>query len=205
MSDVQEESVVSEKSPEEIEAEKKAEYERKRMKAIEKAGKRIAKQRANVAQLETICAGKKADLDKSRGEYNAAAKLLQEEYEELSDLSLGKFPERMFVDNESPTPDQPTGAMVETESGEAWRSVSIDELGLSLAVASKLHESLGGDNGHATIGNIADFTASRKLTDIKGIGKSAAEKIEDALSNFWAKHPQPVAESAEETSAEEAA
>jgi hypothetical protein len=47
-----------------------------------------------------------------------------------------------------------------------------------------------------TVGDLADFTASRRLTDIKGIGEKAAEEITAILDKFWADNPQPAPEPA---------
>jgi hypothetical protein len=64
----------------------------------------------------------------------------------------------------------------------AWRSTALSEIGLS----GKLLESLE-DAGLKTMGLLADYTAAGKLlTDIAGIGKGKAEKIEQACEGFWA-------------------
>ena len=54
--------------------------------------------------------------------------------------------------------------------------------------------------GIETIGGMLEFTKPgeggycKTLTDIKGIGTGKAEKIENALEEFWASHPDLVQE-----------
>jgi len=70
-------------------------------------------------------------------------------------------------------------------NGEAWRGVTIDELGLPVGLLNKLF-----DTGCETLGQLADRTAAGKpLTDIKGIGQAAAEKIEKRIEQWWEKNP----------------
>lgn len=64
---------------------------------------------------------------------------------------------------------------------ESWRKVNIKELKLGDKIQDNLE-----DAGLFTIGQIADFTAKDQgLTDIGGIGPAKAQKIEDALTEFW--------------------
>ena len=70
-------------------------------------------------------------------------------------------------------------------TGEAWRDVSVDELNLAGRLAAALVAA-----GLGTLGGLADYTAAEKrLTDIKGIGQAAAEKIEKKLDQWWEKNP----------------
>ncbi len=69
------------------------------------------------------------------------------------------------------------------EGDDSWRSVPISELGLTEKVRDYLEHA---EPPLFNIGQIADFTANdRRFTDIKGIGPSAADKIEAALTAFW--------------------
>lgn len=69
-------------------------------------------------------------------------------------------------------------------NGEAWRSVSLEELGLPFRSFSAL---MGAEI--TTLGALADHTAKARLTDIEGIGEKAAEKIEKRLEQWWEKNP----------------
>lgn len=79
---------------------------------------------------------------------------------------------------------------------EVWRPADIGELGLTKAIETKLR-----DAGINTMGNLSDYTTPKgngycqRLTDIKGLGEGAIEKIEEATSAYWAKFANPVAES----------
>lgn len=71
------------------------------------------------------------------------------------------------------------------ETTEAWRDVTLDQLEITGKLAEHLTEAK-----LTTLGAIADYTASEKLlTDIMGIGAKAAEKIEAATADWWARNP----------------
>ena len=73
-------------------------------------------------------------------------------------------------------------ASTDADSDESWRDVEVGELAIPTGVVNSLIEA-----DLVTIGQLATFTASGKLLiDVKGIGKAKAEKIENALENFWA-------------------
>lgn len=101
--------------------------------------------------------------------------------------------------------DKAGGNATEAAADESWREVEISELeGLTSGLCSKLYEA-----GIDTIGKLADYTkdGQAQITDIDGIGPAAAEKIEGAMTAFWASRPSPVSESdtvaTEEAPAEE--
>lgn len=73
----------------------------------------------------------------------------------------------------------------EQQAPEPWRAVDIEELDIPNPVMIAL-----GEVEIATIGQLADWTATKRLTDIKGIGIAKAEQIERAMENFWAAHPE---------------
>lgn len=87
---------------------------------------------------------------------------------------------------------EPNRASSETDvtctEPQAWRSVPLSEalVGLPEAIVTSLNES-----NLQTMGELADWTAAyggrNKLTDIAGIGPAKAEKIEQALVDFWAR------------------
>jgi hypothetical protein len=72
---------------------------------------------------------------------------------------------------------------------ESWREVPLVELGLSPKILLSLADHVHDGRPLATIGALADFTSQpfARLTDVKGIGQAAAEKIGDALAEFWAR------------------
>lgn len=78
----------------------------------------------------------------------------------------------------------PSGT-VPAAGSEAWRKVSIDELGLG----TRAHKALTNAD-LKTIGAIADLTSDGKpLTAVKGVGEGSAEEIEKSLERFWKDHP----------------
>jgi DNA-directed RNA polymerase alpha subunit len=64
---------------------------------------------------------------------------------------------------------------------ESWKTVSLHDLTMPGTTAQKLEEA-----EIRTLGDLAAWNDSGKLlTDIKGVGEKAAEKIEAALDEFW--------------------
>lgn len=67
-------------------------------------------------------------------------------------------------------------------SPDAWRSVTVEALGLPQGICDCLRE-----GGLPTLGELADYTASgATLTLVKGIGPGKAGKIEEACEAYWA-------------------
>ena len=83
-------------------------------------------------------------------------------------------------------PDMPAlpdriGLRYDPDTDDRWRAVSVAELGLSQAIIEKLNQA-----DIFTVGHLADRTADgTPLTSIKGVGKTAEDKIVAALSRFW--------------------
>jgi len=78
----------------------------------------------------------------------------------------------------------------ETESGtftteKHWREVQLTEL-FHGAILKSLNQA-----GLSTIGHLSDYNkdGQKFFTDIKGIGKAAAEKIENRMVEFWRDNP----------------
>lgn len=74
------------------------------------------------------------------------------------------------------------------KSNDAWRSEPLSKLdGLTQKQVDLLD-----DANIRTIGDLADYCQDdrHQLTDFKGIGKAAADKISDALAEFWMQHPE---------------
>jgi hypothetical protein len=70
----------------------------------------------------------------------------------------------------------------QTADSDSWKHVSIASLDLPSSIVEILTE----DNSIGTIGELAAFTTWNRLTDLKKIGESKADKIEEALGKFWA-------------------
>ena len=81
--------------------------------------------------------------------------------------------------DEEVAPDAPV------ESAEAWRAATIEEIGIPPAICKLLRE----NNKIETMGQIADHCEDYELTDLKKIGKTKAEKIEQAMDAYWQAHP----------------
>lgn len=69
---------------------------------------------------------------------------------------------------------------------DAWRAVPLSNTKIPSNIIAILEEA-----NYRTIGDISNLTNSGLcLTDIKGIGQAKAQKIEDALTQYWADHPE---------------
>lgn len=94
---------------------------------------------------------------------------------------------------------EPTEPLLE-QSGdsEAWRDVRLDSLDITPGRLEKLAEA-----DLVTLGQLVDFQASKRLTDIKGLGEKAIDQIEDARDaaiTAWRKqHPAGAEPEAEES------
>lgn len=72
-----------------------------------------------------------------------------------------------------------------TADSEYWKTVTLAELGVNGKIGEAMAEA-----GLPTLGKIAEYTAKNRLTDVKGVGEKAAEKIEEACEAYWRKHPR---------------
>ncbi len=87
---------------------------------------------------------------------------------------------------------QTTATVTDTKGGEtiqyeaeAWRDVSIGDLDISDNAVTKL----AGHAKIATLGDLSDYMKDSELTDIKGIGAKASDKIEDSLAKWFKSNP----------------
>lgn len=81
-------------------------------------------------------------------------------------------------------PSAPTSAVADND---AWRSVTIEALGIPAGICKILRE----DNAITTLGQIADFSRDgAPLTSLKKVGQLKADKIEAAMDAFWARRPE---------------
>lgn len=72
-------------------------------------------------------------------------------------------------------------------TNDAWRTTSIDVLGLTNRALNALRDKAKIE----TIGQLADaMTKVDSLTDLDGVGAKAAEDIESKLDKFWTDHPE---------------
>lgn len=76
----------------------------------------------------------------------------------------------------------------ELESVDDWKDVPLADV-LKAHVSEKIIEKLT-EAELTTVGQLAEYTAKCRLTDIKGIGQAKAEQIEKAMEHFWATRPQ---------------
>lgn len=130
---------------------------------------RVEEQEREVARLE--------------GEWNVAkaeAKAAKENYE------LGVATLRRIVrEHNDPQRTLPFDGSKEQPADDAWRAVTLEDLGFSGQIYLALAEA-----GLKTLGAIADHTAEHELTDIKGIGPGKATNIEERLEQWWRDHPE---------------
>lgn len=131
----------------------------------------LARIRSVQRRIETI-EQKLADAKEEVAAFKSDLKLANKELrEEIAD-GTGRLPFKEPGDQAS-------------SNGEAWRGAPIGELELPLKLCNAL-----ADAGLGTLGALADYTAAEKrLTDIKGVGQAAAEKIEKKLDQWWEKYP----------------
>lgn len=121
-----------------------------------------------------------ASVEEAKGCLKAAEKRRDELVCELLDVIDGQG-RLTFSGTATLAPGDVTAAPAE----EAWRSVSIDQIGLPEKLASSLIEA-----EIKTIGALADYTKEHELTDLPGIGPAKAEKIQNAMEAYWKEHPQ---------------
>jgi hypothetical protein len=88
------------------------------------------------------------------------------------------------VDRQATTTEDVTDASEATPDTEDWRSVTVEQLGISPAICKILRESQ--EKPIATLGDIADHCKEYQLTDLKKIGEAKAEKIQEAMDAYWA-------------------
>jgi len=99
----------------------------------------------------------------------------------------------------APANSQPGPAPIEAPKApevpedESWKTQGIEVLKLSKGLEEKLKSA-----DLETIGKITLYTQSGKaLSDIKGVGESAIEKIADAIEKFFAERANPPTEASE--------
>ena len=154
---------------------------------------------AELKDLESDLAEAKEAVKDKQGEVNEANR-------ELRKLIAGQDEEAPLF-NRRPSANGATTSSPHHPLGEednSWRDVPLSQLGLPKAILGKLEDADVSDGTRReikTVGQLADFTKefgakgySVPLTMIRGIGGAANEKVETALSEFWANRKSPPAE-----------
>ncbi len=161
----------------------------------------LAKLRRKAEHLEVI-QEKWAEVDKlfrgwkdKKAAADAAKKLYEAENEILHD---------MISEENAPQPTLPGCSTVEMEEqqqenepnqaaqpdSEAWRDVTIEELGFPPAICKILREDQ--DEPIVTLGDINNWCKQFSLDDLSGIGPAKVTIMEDCMEQFWATWEQPV-------------
>jgi hypothetical protein len=109
--------------------------------------------------------------------------------EHLPLIDNAKTPEPSPIEPVSSEPETaaPVAAPVAADD-ESWRQVLIQVTSIPTAIIKILNE----DNQIYTLGQLADVTSepNTALTDLKKIGQAKAEKIEEAMAEYWAANPR---------------
>lgn len=152
-----------------------------------------AKLLAEIEDAERDCANAELDWQQAK----SAAKCAKDEYDDRV-LRLRNLIRAARNDanrpllNPTPAEEQPAAS-----PDDAWQKTPLADLGLSPKILEAMEVAR-----LRTVGELADYSRQYMLTDIKGIGPAKAEEIEDALTKFWAEHPEYTAPVAEEQSEE---
>lgn len=142
-----------------------------------------------IAQQERVSAAR-GEWEELKKEASAAKKKYETEVNRLEKAIAEEKEPSLFSAGTVSGMSAPAVAPAPTPAPEpeAWRSVRLDTLDLPARVLTALAEA---SPPIVTIGDHADYCKPRengycpRLTDIKGIGKGAVDKIDDALESFW--------------------
>lgn len=137
--------------------------------ASERQLERIRSQERSVSEIKKDVDAIRATLKERKEEYDGAVAQLLSMIRDASDPQPRLFDP--FADDK--------GA---SEGDETWKDVRVESLGLSQSIVDLLHNA-----DIQTIGDIHAWGSEKRksLTDIKGVGASKAEEIENALMSFW--------------------
>lgn len=141
-----------------------------------------------IGEVENLIAEAEGEIDTAKGELKKLEAKREGLWREMRNAANGRS-DTLF--------DQVTPAAAPDGTDlEAWRLVTLTELGIEGGLAKILEEH---DPKLETLGALADWTsAGNGLNEIKGVGPAKADKLADAMEAYWAKHPRP----AEATSAD---
>lgn len=169
-----------------------------RLAAMRKLGEEIQRRDRECDMQESEVATAEAALKSERATLNGMLSVLEDLHQDLANLAAGGFVGKLDFDGaEKPVGEEPAPA----SDPEAWRAIPLSETGIPAKIVQTL-----ADAGLNTMGEMSDFMARGRLTDIKGIGKGKAEQIENTLADYWVRHPEytPNAEPAPAPDAAEA-
>lgn len=170
--------------------------------------RKIAEAEAEAEAAAREVEARKADLKDAKEDYEAAINRLRRLSRQIgNDASRpllavveanAKANAEMISDaaevnqgGNAPVVETVVGVVPQPPKDESWRECRFDdatEFPTLGSLATKLYEA-----GIETVGQLSDFQAKHGefwAKEIKGIGKSKAEKISDAMIEFWKKHPQ---------------
>lgn len=160
---------------------------------------------SNIAHFQSELADASAELCAAclaEAECDAALKIAKSQRkaatERLQQLTTRGPEDRPLFDQQAEKPAEAVqvdvAAADPSAKGESWRECRFDDTAefsddlLPASIVNKL-----ADANINTVGDLYDFQAKHGefwAKEIKGIGKSKAEKISDAMIEFWKKHPQ---------------
>lgn len=173
----------------------------KQLTETRRLAKRIKDKDIELAEAETAVAGAKSALDDARDIANGIKRDLTELHNDLANVAVGGFAERLPFPA-APIRDSLSGEPVVKETwigdkpaspaDESWRQVKLadvwKETGGNVKLLELLRDGKVKQTNDAakieTLGQLADFTAKRKLIDISGIGQGKADQIE-MLTMKW--------------------
>jgi len=104
------------------------------------------------------------------------------EPEEFEVIAWKPMPEPEDDESENSSTTESTTKAGPPNDDETWRAVHISKLGLPNALVAKVEA-----KNLITLGDLELFRSKNELTDIPGVGKAKAEKIEKALEDFYGK------------------
>lgn len=140
---------------------------------------------AKIREQEQLVAACEDRLTDAKEEVKECRERFDVEVAKLRGLIRGSQEKHPLFDESSPIA---TESLSHKNDGKLadWRDVEISALNVPDSLATKLYES-----SIETIGDLVDWqSVGKTLTDIKGVGQSKADKIADALEEFWRANSQ---------------
>ncbi|MEM7227284.1 MAG: hypothetical protein AAF432_00570 [Planctomycetota bacterium] len=143
--------------------------------------------RARVGETLTEWERQKKITNAAKADYDAAVQDLLDTIDDQDQMKLS-FTASPSSDGEKPEAD-------------AWRNVEISDLKLGTKNEKALR-----DAELDTLGKLADFTSTGKRFDsVTGVGSVGADDIDEALTQWWAAHPEYLSKGDEPAEGDDAA